>query len=458
MAGSGGRRMSAASLRELPPGLPGLPLLGSALRVGRDILEFLTEAQRRGGDMASFHVGRARWLLVSRAETIEQVLLDRERAFDKPDAIYGPGRLLFGNTLTGLKGDVWRARRSEIAPAYHRQKLDAESIVAATRRWAGERAGRGTLRLDHDLKGLMIEVASSNLLGPDGDGAAELSGPIAAALSGMGARIRLGVPIPDWLPAPPVRKMRRGVADVHAFFEAAVARRRASGERHHDLLGTLVAGEQRERKLSDATVRDELAVMATVGGHQLSLAGCWTLLLLARHPEAAARVRAELADVLAGRDPRLDDLPRLTTLSAAIAESMRLYPPFYLIGREALRDTSIGGYRVPRGTTVILSPWVTHRLEAYFEAPGEFRPQRWEDGLARRLPRGAYFPLGGGGRLCVGHGTVHKQLALVLAALLSCHRVDIDPALDIRPHATTSIEPRGGIPGRLAPRARDGSP
>ena len=441
--------MSVDTISELPADLPGKPLLGSALAMKADTLGFLREAELQGGPMAPFRVGRARWVLASRAETIEEVLLDREDAFEKPDSIYGAGKLIFGNALTGLKGGSWRQRRAIVAPAFHRQPVDAEAIVAATDRWADRHAGGDPLRIDRELKSLMIEVACVSMLGPASREAGELAEPIGMALTAMGKRVQLGFPIPDWAPVPPVLRMRRGVAEVNRFIDAVIAQRRRSGDMGDDLLADL-AGESDGGKplLDDRSIRDEIAVSAAVGGHQMSIALSWTLFLLSQHPEAKDRLDGEIAAALDG-PPTLDSISSLPFAAMALEESMRLYPPFYLIGREALRETVVSGTRIPAGTTIVLSPWVTQRLERYFEAPDEFRPERWADGLMRRLPRGAYFPTGGGGRLCVAQSALRKQMLLVLATLLQRHRVTIDPSHPVVPLTTTSLEMRHGLIGAL---------
>ncbi len=434
------------TIAELPPDLPGKPFLGSALAMQADTLGFLREAERHG-PLVPFRIVRQRWVLASRAETIEEVLLDRARAFEKPDSIYGAGRMIFGNALTGMKGEAWRQRRSLVAPAFHRQPVEAAAIVAATDRWAERHAPGSRFRIDRELEELMVEVAFTSMLGSDSRDTGRLAEPIGAALAAMAKRVQLGVPIPDWAPLPVVRQMRSSVGEVNAFIDAVLARRQAEGELGDDLLGQLAGNG--DAALDPASARDEVAVAAAVGGHQMSIALAWTFYLLARHPEQAERLRAEVDSALGGERPTLDSLTDLRFGAMALEESMRLYPPFYLIGREALRDTVVAGTRIPAKTTIVLSPWVTQRLERYFEAPDEFRPERWDGDLARRLPRGAYFPTGGGGRLCVAQSSLRKQMLLVLASLLQRHRVEIDPKQAVEPRTTTSLEISRGLFGSL---------
>lgn len=420
------------------------------------MLGFLTDAERTLGPVVPFRMVGRRWVLLSDAPAIHEVLLDRDGVFEKPDAIYGPGRLIFGNSLTGLKGEVWRRRRAVVAPAFHRQPLAGSQVVSATQRWARGVAEGGRVRIDAALQELMIEVAGSNLLGSDATGSQRLAPAVSGALLGMNRRMRLALPVPDWLPLPAVRQMRRGSGEVKRFVDAVIARRLRTGEFGHDLLGDLMTQATAPGAPIDMrAARDEVAVSTVVGGHQMAVALSWTLHLLSRYPAQQARLVDELDAVLGHRPPTPEDVGQLELARSVLEESMRLYPPFYMIGRQASRDTAVAGHRLPGGTTILLSAWVTHRLERYFADPAEFRPSRWQDGLAQRLPRGAYFPTGGGGRLCVANASMRKEILLVLASLLQTHEFVADTT-DVSPHAATSLTIRGGLWGRLRRRAAPG--
>ncbi|HST55522.1 MAG TPA: cytochrome P450 [Solirubrobacteraceae bacterium] len=436
--------------RELGRPAAGVPLLGSALSLQRDMLGFLEAIDRAHGPMASFRVGPARWVLASRADAIEDVLVGRGEDFDKPDALYGHGRMIFGNALTGLKGARWRARRSIVAPAFHRQPLDAHAITGFVAAWVEQAGAQSEVKLGEQLTRVMTRVTCANLLdGAHGEHAAAAAG---AALGAMGTRANFGVPLPDWLPLRPVSTMRRAVTELERFFDAAV--RVGEGRERADLRTALEAlrGEDGERLLDYAAVRAEINVMVAVGGHQLALALAWALYLLDTNPQALDSLTEELDRTLGERHADLTDLDGLTFTGQVIDETLRIYPPFYLIGREALRDTLVAGWQVPRGTTVVLSPWVTQRLPEYFERPGEFRPQRWTAQLRRELPRAAYFPFGGGGRLCVAQAASRRQLMLALATIVSRCRVRFDHGRSMRPRTTTSLEQPRGVLVRVETR------
>ena len=455
---------------DLPPDLPGVPLLGSALALRRDSLGFLRAAECQRGALAPFKVGPARWVLASRAEDVEAVLLDRERVFEKPDAIYGAGRLLFGNALTGLKGEAWRCRRAVVAPAFHRQGVDAPAIVAASERWSARHADGRLRRLDRALGELMVEVACTDMLGPDAVRAGRLAEPVRVALAAMGQRVQLGVPIPDWLPVAPVRRMRRGTGEVKAFMESAIARRRRAGTLGDDLLGALAHGGAGRRapagdastdslafsastgSLADADLRDELAVAAAVGGHQLS--ACAELdVAPARQPSTGrqpsprrARRRARRSCPRARRPVRA--ALRRRRAGGEHAPLSALLPDR---ARGAARHDG-RGHPHPAGTrssSALGSPTASSATSPIRTRSGP--SAGWTDSPAgcRVAPT---FPPAAGGRLCVVESALRKQLLLTLAAIRAATtRHDRPRGGRSVPHPTTSLELRPGV-GSLRPR------
>jgi cytochrome P450 len=175
--------------------------------------------------------------------------------------------------------------------------------------------------------------------------------------------------------------------------------------------------------------------------------------LLAQHPEVEARLHAELDSVLGGRLPGAADVQRLSYANQVVTETLRLYPTAWAIGREALRDTQIGGQRVAKGTMVLISPWVLHRDPRFFDAPEVFRPERWSDGLAQRLPRFAYMPFGGGQRVCIGSGFAQLEATLLLATIAQRFRLELaDPSRPVDPWPVVTLRPRHDVMMTLAAR------
>jgi cytochrome P450 len=181
-------------------------------------------------------------------------------------------------------------------------------------------------------------------------------------------------------------------------------------------------------------------------GHEATgLALSWAWYLLAQRPEVDARLVTELRGVLGSRPPRVSDLRQLPFTASVLKETLRLYPPAWAIGREALRDCLVGGYSVPAGTQLIMSQWITHRDPRYFEEPEKFLPERWSNGLSKHLPKYAYFPYGGGARVCIGKAFSEMETVLLLARIAQRFRVTLAPHQRVTLLPTFALVPKDGI-------------
>jgi cytochrome P450 len=205
--------------------------------------------------------------------------------------------------------------------------------------------------------------------------------------------------------------------------------------------------------MSDRQLRDEVITLLIAGHETTALALSWTWYLLSQNPQADAKLAAELREVLGGRAPTVSDLPRLRYTEQVITESMRLYPPAWGIGREAIADCEIGGYAIPAGTTVIISAWLSHRNPKHFPEPLAFRPERWAGDFAATLPRFAYIPFGGGPRICIGNRFAMMEAVLVLATVAQRFRLEWQPDHPVVPLPSITLRPKGGVWVKPVPRA-----
>jgi cytochrome P450 len=254
-----------------------------------------------------------------------------------------------------------------------------------------------------------------------------------------------------------VRRYRRARRQLDALLFKTIDQRRASGQEGEDLLSRLLAMRDEDgSRMSDAQLRDELVTLFLAGHETTALAMSFTFYLLAQHPSAIARLETEVDEVLQGRLPTAADVPQLRYTEWVIKESMRLYPPAPGIGREALSDCEIRGYFVPRGTQLSLAQWVVQRDPRWFDQPEEFRPERWDNDLARRLPRGAYFPFGDGPRICIGNQFAMMETVLILATIAQRYRLELAPdyVLELMPSVT--LRPKHGV--QVVVRRREGLP
>jgi len=205
--------------------------------------------------------------------------------------------------------------------------------------------------------------------------------------------------------------------------------------------------------MTDAQVRDEAVILFLAGHETTALALTYSLYLLATHPDRQRRLAEELDRVLGGRPPALGDLESLAYTENVVLEAMRLYPPAWGIAREALGPVEIGGYRFPKGAAFVMSPWVVHRDPRNFDEPEAFRPERWEGDLARRLPRFAYFPFGGGPRVCIGNRFAMMEAKLVLAGAIQRFGFEPTPETNLATFPSVTLRPRHGVRLRLSARA-----
>jgi cytochrome P450 len=274
-----------------------------------------------------------------------------------------------------------------------------------------------------------------------------------SAVKEIAARFRRPFKIPDRIPTPGNLRYRAAIRMIDAFIQRIIdERRREAGDRG-DLLSMLLSARDEDgSSMTDRQVRDESVTLFLAGHETTAIALSWVWMLLSQHPDADARLAEELRLVLDGRAPTAADLPRLTYTQAIVQEGLRLYPPAWVIGRESVAECDIGGYRMPAGTTVFVSPWVMHRDARYYDRPEAFFPERWLDDSRSRLPRYAYLPFGAGQRLCIGNGFAMTEATMLLAALARRFRPSLNSAERIVPFPTITLRP--SVPMWMTLKAR----
>jgi cytochrome P450 len=251
----------------------------------------------------------------------------------------------------------------------------------------------------------------------------------------------------EWFPRPENIRYRDAISAMNETIYGIIRQRRDSGENPGDLLSMFMSARDEDdgTGMSDQQLRDEIATLMLAGHETTANALSWTWMLLSQNPEAAAKLHAELDQVLEGRLPIEADLPQLPYANAVIQESMRLYPPVSLIGREAVEDVEIGDYLVPKGCVVMLSQWVMHHNPKYFDEPESFQPDRWLGDLEQQLPRGVYFPFGDGPRVCIGKGFALMEAVLILATVAQSYEIELVPEHNIVPQPSITLRPEHGI-------------
>jgi cytochrome P450 len=445
---------SASTKRTVPPG-PRSRYPGELLRriAGPERLPFLMSLPRRYGDVVPFTLATQRVVLLSHPDDIRDVLVTHQRLFMKGRGLQRAKRLI-GEGLLTSEGDVHLRQRRLVQPAFHKARIAGYAEVMVQEAVAMRDAwGAGAVDINAEMMRLTMVIVARTLFGANVAGESDR---VADALHHVFASFNLGLnplaPLLDRLPTPTVRRFNRARATLDRIIYGMIAERRRSGEDRGDLLSMLLAAQDHEgdgRGMTDTQLRDELMTLFIAGHETTANALSWTWLLLDRHPEAALALREELDRVLGDRTPSADDVPQLPYTHAVIAESMRLFPPAYILGRKALAPHTVRGCEFPAGTLFLMSQYVVHRDPRWWTDPSRFDPARWL--VPDERPRFAYFPFGGGTRLCVGEQFAWMEAVLLLAVLAQRWTVQVarpDPV----PEPLITLRPRGGMPALLQPR------
>jgi cytochrome P450 len=440
----------------LPPSPPGRFLTGHVREFQQDRLKFMTRCVHDYGDVTALRLGPRRVFLVNHPDPIEEVLVTQSRHFIKHFALrLNP--LILGKGLLTSEGDFWLRQRRLIQPAFIRSRLAAygPAMVAAAERVLAEWKPGEVRDMASEMSRITLDITAATLFGGDAhDSSTEVRDILQFMQESFLVRFSRIIPIPIWVPTPHNLRARKLVRRLDEIVYGFIQQRRHNGEDRGDLLSILLHARDEDdgRGMTDLQVRDEAMTLFLAGHETTALALAWTWYLLATHPEAEERLLTELSDVLAGRSPTVEDLPRLKYTEAVVTEAMRILPPVYAIGREALDDCEIGGFLIPRKTTILMSQWVVHHDPRWFHKPEKFQPDRWLNDLAHQLPKYAYFPFGGGPRLCVGNTFAMMELVLVLATIAPRFQFTLKPDHPITPWATFTLRPQHGIPAPIAPR------
>jgi cytochrome P450 len=448
-------RPITSSVPALPPGPRGTLLAGNLRQFGPRRLDFLLQVARNYGDIASFRFGPRRIFLISDSDLTEQVLVTDAKYYIKHFGAraYKP---VLGNGLVTSEGETWLRQRRLSQPAFLKQRVQSYAPVMAelTERMFEKWTAGSEVDIHVEFSSLTSSIALKTLFDLDDPGDRNrFTEPLRLAFDLMSARFRSLIKVPLWIPTPSNRKLNRAVHELYSIVDGFIAAGRARKTVGNDLLSRLVAARDDDgTKMTDRQLRDEMMTLYLAGHETTALTLSWSWDLISQHPRVEAKLVAEWKRVLNGRTPTSDDLANLPYTDAVISEAMRLYPPVYLIGREATKDLELGGYRVKKGYTIFMSQWVNHRDPRYFPNPETFSPERWEDGLARRIPKYAYFPFGGGQRVCIGNTFALMEAAIVLAAVGQRYRFTVNPDAQIDVHPQITLLPAYGIPTKLALR------
>lgn len=441
----------------------GRAVLSMISRLRTDPLAMLTDLSRQHGDRVNLlTIARHPLFLLTRPDDVAHVLVANQANYVKAPT-YRPMREVLGNGLLTNEGEHWAKQRRLLQPMFARRHVAgfAPAMVDATTRmldgWAGRPEGT-VVDVAEEMSALTLDVVGRALFSSDLTGeAGELGPALTVVLNAYIALVRnpLFWLLPNYEKWRTPNRRRAEKAELHlrTVVERIISARQAAPRQEWptDLLGMLLAARDEDTgaAMPDQQVRDELMTFMLAGHETTANALAWTLYLLSTHPEARARLEAEVDEVLDGRVPTAGDEAKLEWTAAVVAESMRLYPPAWILERQSLAEDAWDGLVIPPGSVVITPPYLIHRNPDHWPNPEGFDPGRFLPGAAPTRHRLAYLPFGGGRRQCIGGGFATLEATLLLATITQRARLNLAPGARPTPQPTVTLRPAGGIPMTL---------
>ena len=395
-------------------------------------------------------MAREHLFVASDPAVIRDVLVTHNQNFHKSRGLERIKILLGEGLLTSEDAFHLRQRRL-MQPAFHRDRIAA---YASTMVSYADRVRRGwtsetTIDVAREMSRLTLLIVGKTLFDTDVESQAR---DVGEAMSGlMNSFWTLMLPFGETLqrlPIPHIRRGRKARERLDDIIYGIIRERRADGGDRGDLLSMLLMAQDDEDKgrgMTDRQVRDEAMTIFLAGHETTANALTWTWYLLSQSPVEERRLHDEIDNVLQGRPPTVADVERLPYTTRVVTESMRLYPPAWLVGRRAVNEYSIGGYYVPPRSIVVMSQWIVHRDARHYVEPERFNPDRWTPEFKAALPRFAYFPFGGGPRQCIGESFAWMELVLLVATLAQQWRFELVPGHPVVPQAAVTLRPKYGM-------------
>ncbi|WP_237562806.1 cytochrome P450 [Bacillus dakarensis] len=439
------------SKRNIPQAPGGSIFSGRLKEFQRDPLSFMQKLSRNYGQVVRFKLGPSqKVILLSDPELIKEVLVTKQKNFIKSSDIRSLKALLGEGLLTSEK-DVHMRQRRLIQPAFkktHVASYGQDMIDVAQHYVQMWKHGMET-EITEEMMNITLGVISKTMFSMDLKEGYELVGEAVEKVMKLAIkRMRRAIPLPLWLPSKSNREFKQAAKVLDAVLFNIIDQRRRGGIQKEDLLGMIMAARDDENGtgMTDKQIRDELMTIFLAGHETTANALSWTLYLLAQHPDKEAKMHAEIDSVIRGKTIRPEHFSSLKYTQNVIWESLRLFPPAYVIGREVDKTVEIGGYLFKKGETVLMSQYVMHRSPEYFEKADEFNPERFDNDLLKKLPAYAYFPFGGGPRVCIGNHFSFMEMVLVLACLASRYQFRLTTEQEkVKTQPLITLRPKPGI-------------
>ncbi len=448
------------SLQAAPgPGLTSL--LGSLPDLRANPLQFIQDAVDRYGDIVHFQLGGRHAFLINHPSFIQQVLQVKSHCYSKDTIQYRALSAVTGNGLLTSDGEEWLQHRRLMQPAFHRQRIESfgplmtEAAGKMLPGW-GEKAISGQpVDIDQAMMSLALEILGKALLGIDlSREAPNLTAAVLTVLDHIVMQVKSPPGIPTFIPTPANRRFKAAMQTLEqAVSEIIQIRQRSNEPTQRDLLSHMIqAGNgDADPAMSNRQLRDEVITFLIAGHETVASALTWACYLLSQNPQAAQRLGQELKAVLHGRTPTVDDLSALDFTRHVFDETLRLYPPAWLITRKCIQGDEIGGYSIPPGALIVIGVSAMHHHPGFWPEPDRFDPDRFTAVSLADRPRFAYLPFGGGPHQCIGKSFALAEAPLILATIYQRYRLELASTATVDVMPLVTLRPRGGLPMKIIP-------
>lgn len=445
-----------------PPHLPAQHLI---FRSGKafvsDPLNFLATNQKIHGDIYFFQAFHLKVGIVSKPEYVKHLLQDNNKNYEKSIDYKQVLKKFLGNGLLTSEGEFWRRQRRIAQPAFHKDRLAefagmmAHSALGMVNQWKNNPTYTQLFSLSDEMMSLTSEIVAKALFDRDVHLDSKAIGNSINRINELGT-LRLQKPWypPLWVPLPLNTAFKTNKKKLDNLIYETIDRRKKTENKGNDLLGMLLSAKDSEtgQGMTDLQLRDELMTLFVAGHETSATTLAWTFYLLHHHPEAAKKLQKEIDTVLGKKIVTLEDLPNLPYTSQVIAESMRLYPAAYIIGRRSLEEDVIDGYAIDKMRNMLIPIYLIHRHPDIWEKPEDFMPERFEKEKAKNYDKFAYFPFGGGPRLCIGNNFALMEMQIILATFIQHFEYTMQNNEIVEPDPMITLKPRGGVWGRIKMR------
>jgi len=435
------------------PGPKGWPFLGSLLEMRKNPMTLMMQAALGYGGIAQIKLGPERAFLVSDPDFLKYVYQDHVKNFVKQTKAWRMFRLIFGEGLLTSDGELWRRQRRLMQPSFHREKIagftQVMSAATQTMLEAWKAVSPGTpLDISPEMMRLTLQIVGETLLGINMSADSEIvSRALPILLEETSYQVRRLVRLPMAFPSPRHLRFRRALAEMKGVGMRVIQARKAHPEKAADLLEMLMDAKDEEngKSMSTEQLLDEVLTIFVAGHETTANALTWTWYLLSQNPEVEKKFFKEIDEALQGKTPVFEDLPKLQYVERVFKEGLRLYPPAWFVGRLVLEDDEIGGYSIPAGSMVFLSPYVTHHSPRIWKDPERFDPDRFLPENFSKMHRFAYIPFGAGPRQCIGNHFAIMEAQIILASIAQKYRLKLVPGQRIEKDPMITLRPKYGM-------------